>query len=93
MLRALWSDETGAVFTTELLMVTSVVGAGLATGLTTFRDAVTSEMADVAAAVQHLNQSYLYNGVESRSAMTPGSHYVDARDPISDAYTCTQMFR
>ena len=93
MLRAIWCDETGAVFTTELLMVTSVVVAGLATGLTKFRDAVNSEMSDVATAVQDLNQSYRLNGVQGHSAMTPGSDYVDTFDPSSDAYACTQIYR
>ena len=92
MLQALWCDESGAVFTTELLLVTSVVVSGLATGLTSFRDAVTSEMADVAAAVQDLNQSYLYSGVLGHSGSTAGSDYVDAPDPDGTAYTCTQVF-
>lgn len=78
----IWNDCSGGVFSTELLLITSVVLAGLTAGLTNYRDALNSELADMAAAVQQLNQSFSFTGVESRSVRTAGSDYTDALDPL-----------
>ena len=50
------------------------------TGLTAARDAVVSELSDVAGAVQDLNQSYTVNGVVGHAAATAGSDFADALD-------------
>jgi Flp pilus assembly pilin Flp len=92
MFLSLWRDECGAIYSTELLLVTSVVIAGLASGLTSFRDAVNSEFTDIAAAVQELNQSYLYGGIRSPRARTAGSDFVDRYDGGGQAMVCVQVY-
>lgn len=87
-MQQIWNDCEGGVLSTELLLVTSVLVAGLSTGLTSVRDAVIGEFADVANSVQSLNQSFLYYGPKGPSAMTSGSDYADRYDPISTAHSC-----
>ena len=88
----IWNDCDGSVVSTELLMVTSVLVAGLASGLTSVRDAVISEFSDVAHSVQELNQSFSYQGSEGHAAMTAGSDYIDRFDPTATtAESCIVM--
>lgn len=84
----LWHDCGGGVLSTEMLLLTSLLVAGLASGLTEVRNAVSNEFADVANAVQNLNQSYLYSAPVSPSAATAGSDFIDRRDVTSSSYSC-----
>ena len=87
-MRRIWNDCDGSVISTELLLVTSVLVAGLASGLTSVRDAVTGELADVAESVQNLNQGFAFSGVSSQSALNNGSSYIDRYDPVSYPAVC-----
>lgn len=87
-MRRIWNDCDGGVISTELLMVTSVLVAGLASGLTSVRDAVTGEFADVAESVQSLNQGFTFNGIQSPTATSVGSGYVDRYEPVSRPASC-----
>lgn len=80
MLSQLWRDERGAVISVELILVTSIVGIGVITGLASLRDAIVTEMGDVAAAIAVLDQSYAISGVQGFSATTAGMEYIDIRD-------------
>ena len=85
----LWKDRRGGILSTELLLLTSIVVAGLASGLTSVRDAVSNEFADVARSVQNLNQSFMYQAPQRADARTAGSDYFDRRDPTSKVgYGC-----
>ena len=53
---------------------------GLIAGFASVRDALVSELADVAGAVQDLNQCYSFFGVAGHAASTCGSDYEDALD-------------
>ena len=81
----LWNDECGFIVSTELILIATIVVMGLMAGMTAVRDAVISEMSDVAGAIQDLNQSYSYFGVLGHSASTSGSDYVDETDYCDDA--------
>ncbi len=81
-MRQLWNDCDGGILSTELLLVSSVLVAGLSTGLTSVRDAVTSEFNDVAHSIQNLNQSYLYTSPSGPSGRTAGSSYYDRYEPV-----------
>lgn len=88
----LWNDCHGGVFTTELLLVTSFVVAGVATGLAHYRDSLQSELTDLAASVQKINQSFAFAGVRSPGAKTAGSRFVDHQDGSSvNAMACIQV--
>ncbi len=80
----LWNDQAGFIVSIELILIATIAIIGLITGMTAVRDAVVSEMSDVAGAVQDLNQCYSFNGVTGHSASTCGSDYIDATDHCDD---------
>ncbi|TWU06071.1 Flp family type IVb pilin [Stieleria varia] len=86
----LWRDEQGFVVTMELVLIATILVIGLIAGLTALRDAVVSELTDVARSVQEMNQSYQTSGVAGTSASTAGSGYSDHDDPGADH--CIVMF-
>lgn len=61
--KQLWLDDRGAVLSTEMILVATVVVIGIIVGLTTYRDAVVQELGDTAMAVASLNQGYSYDPV------------------------------
>jgi len=82
MLRTLWKDEAGFVISSELLLIVTIMVIGLIVGMVAVRDAVVQELADVAAAIGALDQSYQYNGVTNTcsAAGTHGGQMVDDAD-------------
>lgn len=76
----LWRDEAGFVVSTELILIATIVVIGLITGLTTVRDAVVHELADVADAVSEIDQSYSWGAITAHCASTAGSEFVDVPD-------------
>lgn len=83
--RRLWDDDCGFVVSVELVLIATVAVLGLLAGMTSVRDAVVSELSDVAGAVQDINQSYSYFGVLGHSASTSGADYTDQTDYCDDA--------
>lgn len=88
--RQLWSDERGFIVSSELILIATVLVIGLLAGLTTIRDQVVQELADVADAISEINQSYSYNGVTGHSASVAGSVFTDLRDFCEDDVTDQQ---
>jgi Flp pilus assembly pilin Flp len=80
MFKQLWRDERGAVISLELVMLTTIVGLGAITGYTAVRDAIVTELADVADAIAVLDQSYSISGIQGFSAATAGTEFIDIRD-------------
>ena len=80
----LWNDDAGFIVSIELVLIATIAVIGLIAGMTAVRDAVVSELSDVAGAVQDLNQSYSFTGVEGHSGLTDGSDYIDATDFCDD---------
>lgn len=80
VLHQLWADETGFVVSTELVLVATILVIGMIVGLATVRDAVVQELADVAAAVGSVNQSYEYSAVQGHTSGTQGSQFADNTD-------------
>lgn len=85
ILNSLWRDEAGFIVSIELILIATIAVVGLIVGLTAVRDAVVSELSDVAGAIQDLNQCYSFNGVIGHSGETCGSSYTDATDWCDDA--------
>ncbi|HTN04488.1 Flp family type IVb pilin [Planctellipticum variicoloris] len=73
-------EEAGFVVSSELVLIATIVVIGLIAGLTTLRDQVLQEIADVADAISEVNQSYSYSGVTSHTGSTAGSVFVDTED-------------
>jgi len=79
------ADTTAAVISTELILITTISVVGLMGGLVSVRDAVVSEISDLAGAVQDINQCYSFSGVQGHSASGHGSSFDDSTDWCDDA--------
>ena len=84
LVKKLWNDEAGFVFSVELMLVATIAVIGLLAGLTAVRDAAVSELSDVAGAIQEVNQNYEYYGVTGHSGATAGSQFLDTTDFCDD---------
>jgi Flp pilus assembly pilin Flp len=80
MLKNFWNDEVGAVVSAELVLVLTILVIGMVVGLAAVRDAVVSELADVAQAIANVNQSYSYQGITGHGSFTQGSSFADLVD-------------
>jgi Flp pilus assembly pilin Flp len=80
LLSRLWADEAGFVVSSELVLIATVMVVGLLAGLTTVRDQVVQELADVADAVSEIDQSYSYSSVTGHTSSTAGSLFIDTED-------------
>ncbi len=67
MLRKLWNDEAGFLVSAELVLIFTLCFCGVAVGVAVIRDALTTELSDVAEAIGALDQSYNYNGLQEAS--------------------------
>lgn len=63
--KQLWHDQAGFIVSAELVLISTVGVIGLLTGLTCLRNAINSELTDVACAISSLDQSYCYTGFHS----------------------------
>ena len=88
MLKKLWNDESGVIISAELILVLTILFCGLVVGLTTLRDAVVTELADVGASIASLNQSYSFGGVQGHHGTCTGSLFNDGLDTCDDV--CSQ---
>jgi hypothetical protein len=75
-----WNDDNGFVVSSELVLIATVLVIGLLTGLASVRDALISELSDVAGAIQDINQSYSIDGVIGHNANTAGFNFIDVLD-------------
>jgi Flp pilus assembly pilin Flp len=80
MLKNLWNDDAGAIVASEIILIATILVIGIVTGLSSVRDAVVEELADVGAAIGSLNQSYTVGGSTAHSSSAAGSAYADLAD-------------
>ncbi|MCO6457785.1 MAG: hypothetical protein J5I93_20970 [Pirellulaceae bacterium] len=80
MVRRFWSDDAGFVVSTELALVATILVIGLIVGLTSIRDQVVQELADIAGMVSQLNQSYSFSAITGHHSTTAGSFGIDNVD-------------
>ena len=76
----LWSDEAGFIVSTELALIATILVIGLIVGLTSIRDQVVQELADIAGMVSQLNQSYSFSAITGHHSSTAGSYGTDNVD-------------
>jgi len=95
LIKRLWNDEAGFVVSAELILIATIAVLGLIVALDTVRNAITSELSDVAGAIQNVNQSYAWSGVTGHSATVVGSTFIDNtdfcddnEDPVDDDDNC-----
>ena len=80
MLSRLWAEETGAIVSAEIMLVASILVIGVIVGLKSVRDAVITELADVAQALSNVNQSYSYSGAAGHHVFVGGGRFNDLAD-------------
>jgi len=80
LVQRLWQDEGGYVASTEAVLVSAIVLMGLTLGLTAFRDAIVTELADAASALGNVNQSYSWGGITGHNSSVSGTAFTDALD-------------
>ncbi len=61
LLKALWHDRRGVVYSMDVILVSTILALGTIVGLVCLRNQVLQELNDVANAVGSLNQSYSYS--------------------------------
>jgi hypothetical protein len=84
LLARFWADDCGAVLSSELLFLFTMLVVGTVSGLTAMRQALVSELVESANALMALNQSYSFSGVTiSGVASTAGSSASDQSNTIS----------
>lgn len=78
MWKKFWNDEYGAIISSEIATVGSVLVIGGVAGLAQLRDSVSNELIETGAAIQGLNQSYSVQGISTPSAQVSGSSFLDS---------------
>jgi hypothetical protein len=75
-------SQSGFIVTIELLLLATILVIGLIVGMTTVRDAVLTELADVSNSIGALNQSFTVSAVSNAAgtAATSGSAWTDSPD-------------
>jgi len=90
MIKRLWSEETGAIVSAEIMLIMSILVLGVVVGLKSVRDSVVTELADVAQALANVDQSIYYSGTQGHHANTGGAFFndlpdfCDTADPVAE---------
>ena len=80
LLSRLWNDEAGFVVSTELALVATILVLGMVVGLTSVRDQIVQELADIGGMISQLNQSYSFSAITGHHSSTAGSFGIDLVD-------------
>ena len=80
MFTKLMKDEAGFVVSSELVLIATVLVLGLIVGLTSLRNSVTAELADLAASIGNISQDYSYSAITGHSSSVAGSVFMDNND-------------
>src|SRR5262245_5724770 len=81
-LMRLWGDDGGALIATEWVFVATILVLGSITGLVAVRQAVITELTDVANALLSLQQTYSISGQSNCESSTTGSVFLDSTQEI-----------
>ncbi|NQV27858.1 MAG: hypothetical protein HQ518_26205 [Rhodopirellula sp.] len=60
MALTLYDDESGSIYSIEVVFVTLLLVFGVIAGLTSYRDAIAQELGDTAVALDSIDQSYTF---------------------------------
>lgn len=80
VLTRLWNEQDGAILSSELLLIGSILVIGAIVGLSAVRDSVVTELADVAQALANFDQSYSVSAVVGHHSFTGGGFFNDQFD-------------
>jgi Flp pilus assembly pilin Flp len=77
LLLRVWNDDCGALIAMEFLFVATILVIGIVVGLTTVRNAVTAELAELSNAILALSQGYTIFGLVGCCSEVQGSQAID----------------
>jgi Flp pilus assembly pilin Flp len=80
----LWNDDAGAIIAAEYLFVATILVIGVVVGLTSVREAINSELTELANALLALSQGYVISGTSGATGSTDGSQAIDTPSLIVD---------
>ena len=81
LMKRIAKDENGFVVSSELVLVLTIAVIGMIVGLDVVQNAVVEELADIAAAVGAMNQTYAFTGFSAGASIyTTGSTFADFKD-------------
>jgi Flp pilus assembly pilin Flp len=84
LLAKLWSDDCGALIAAEYLFVATILVIGIIVGLSNVRDAINTELSELANAYLALSQGYTISGQSGCCAETQGSQALDLPALVPD---------
>lgn len=73
LLRKLWRDDVGALIPAEFLFMTTILIFGTVAGLVSVRDAVTTQLTELASSIGSLQHCFSFSGFRSCNSFTCGS--------------------
>jgi len=77
----LWKEESGAIVTSELLLIATLLVIGVVAALAAVRAAIVTELADFSSSIGTMNQSFSVGGtVSGDGSFTAASAFADAAD-------------
>ena len=74
LLRRLWRDDKGVVASTDIILLTAILGIGLIVGMVVMRNQIVQEFTDIGTAIGFLNQTYAYTGDDEGDANNDGNY-------------------
>ncbi len=80
MTARLWNEEDGFVLSAEAVLYATICVIGLIAGLSSVRESVVTELADVAQAIANLNQTYSFGASIGHCGFTGASSFTDLTD-------------
>jgi Flp pilus assembly pilin Flp len=84
LIRQLWRDERAFIITIELILIATIMVLGLIVGMTTLRDAMVSEMDDIANAITAFDWGNDDNNNTSSSVNAPPDSCITYDSPPTD---------
>jgi len=88
LFRKLWSDDQGALLAMEFLFMAVILVIGLVVGLVAVRNAITTELYELANSILALNTSYSFGGLTGCCASVDGSQAIDIPAVLPVSPTC-----
>lgn len=85
MMKKLWNDEVGAIVSAEVVLVATILVIGMIVGLSSLRNSVVAELADVGASIGDIDQGYSYTNVTGHGSETAGGTSIDNHDHCEGA--------
>lgn len=80
----LWNDDDGAIIATEYLFVVTILVIGTVIGLAAVREAINTELSEIANALLALSQGYVISGVSGAGGSVDGSMVIDTPSFVPD---------